>query len=349
LISVFNSTENAIGAGCAVNFIQSDDDTFDDEIIPCAAISDASQTWGIVKSRLDPGEIGSCVISGPVKVKISGSNGDYVQPDINTPGVFVTSSNGVPIVFQHGEEAIINLGGGSGGATAHQFKVIDSSTKNAVGNITQHKVSVVNGHAPDNVIAGYVNNISYSRTDIPLTGSLTNFYIYAINGAIYALNHTYASDLFPVVLLATVDISTSGVMTITQESFADNIIVNVAPNTYGATTLTYAITYNAHSLTVTYSVEASAFINSTPLTLASTTIPANATGKLYAYIMRTTVDPDTQPEAGFAFTVPEGAEFRKSVLEYSLNNSNFTVTARAHDMYFFTFTRLYLNATEAGE
>lgn len=224
----------------------------------------------------------------------------------------------------------------------HQFKVIDSSA----GDVKQ--VSVVNGHSPGNVIAGYVNGIAYSRTDIPLTG-LLKYYVYAIDGKIYALGHTFSCDLFPVVLLATVDISTSGVMTITQESFADNIIVNVAPKTYGATTLTYAITYNDHSLTVAYNLEASAFINSTALTLASTALPANATGKLYAYIMKTTVPPDTKPEAGFAFTVPEGAEFSKSVLEYSLVDSNFAVTARAHDMYFFTFTRLYLNAAEAGE
>lgn len=345
-INVYNCSDTVIPVGCAVVFT-SIASLGEGDVIPCLAITDIDSAWGVLASTLEPNEIGSCIVSGPVKVKIDNGEGDFVQPDPNNLGVFVLSSKGVPVIFKHNGEAIINLGGGSGGATSHQFEVIDSSEVSADGKKTL-RVSVVNGHAPGNVIAGYVNNISYSRTDIPLTGGLPKYYIYAIDGKIYALGHTFSCDLFPVLLLATVDI-VDGRLQITQESFADNVIVPVAPKTLGATTLTCELSYNDYSLTAAYYVEASCFVNSTELSMAKTAIPESEPGMLYAYIKDVIVDPDTTPEAGFAFAVPEGAEFSKVVLEYSLNDSNFAVTSRAQDMYFFTFTRLYLNAAEAGE
>ena len=181
------------------------------------------------------------------------------------------------------------------------------------------------------------------------TGGLLKYYIYAIDGELYALGHTFSCDLFPVVLLATVDISTSGVMTITQESFADNIIVNVAPKTYGATTLTYAITYNDYSLTVTYNVEASAYLNSTELTMTKTAVPYAESGALYAYIKDVVIQPDAKPDAGFEFTAPEDAQFTRAVLQYQLNDSEFHINSRTNDLYFFTFTKIFLNASESGE
>jgi hypothetical protein len=344
-VSVFNASGVELSAGSAVNFTNAQEVDPNEWIIPCVPFTDADKSWGILSDDLDVAGIGSCIISGPAKVKISNGDGGFVQPDINTPDVFNPADNGVPVVFRQGSEAIINLGGGSGVGSqdSYQFKVIDSTEVSADG-IKTLRVSVVNGHSPGNATAGFVNGVKYPRTDIVLS-SLTKFYIYAIDGAIYALGHTFASHLIPVLLLATVDVVDGG-LRITQESFADNVIVPVAPKTLGATTLTYVITYKDYSLTVTYSVEASAFVNSTPLTLASAEIPANATGKLYAYIKDVIVDPDVEPEAGFAFTVPEGAEFTRMVLQYRLNDSDFQIISRTTDLYFFTFTRIFLNAAE---
>jgi len=301
-----------------------------------------------VQSDLGSNDVGSCIVTGPVKVKISGSDGDYVLPDISTPGVFLASSNGgVPIVFRHGAEAIINLGGGSGGATAHQFKVIDSSTTDAEGNITQHKVSVVNGHDSALTSAGVINGIAYNRTDLTLSASGT-YYVYAIGGAIYALNHTYASDLFPAVLLATVEV-VDGRLEITQESFADNIVVPIVARTVGSTTLEYEISIADYVLSVTYYVVAKANLNSTTVSMEKSAIPISENGSLYAYIEKTVVEPDEVPVGGFTFEYDGTFSFNRKVLGYRLSDTEFRITERTTDTYFFTFTRIYLNATEAGE
>lgn len=106
-IQVYCSS-GGVEAGSAVNFCE--DGEFCGDAIPCEACVDPSKPWGVVVRKLAANEIGSCIISGPVRVKISGSGGEYAQPEKSDPSVFQRGSQGAPILFASGEDAVINLG-----------------------------------------------------------------------------------------------------------------------------------------------------------------------------------------------------------------------------------------------
>ena len=68
-INVYNCSDTVIPVGCAVVFT-SIASLGEGDVIPCLAITDINSGWGVLASTLEPNEIGSCIVSGPVKVKI---------------------------------------------------------------------------------------------------------------------------------------------------------------------------------------------------------------------------------------------------------------------------------------
>lgn len=110
-ISVCNVSSEVIEAGTAVSFPATADAT--DSVIPCEKAKSAAAQFGVITSDIAPDSIGSCVVSGPVTVEISGT-GDFAAP--STDGKMVAGASGAPILFRFENTAVINLGGGSGAA-----------------------------------------------------------------------------------------------------------------------------------------------------------------------------------------------------------------------------------------
>lgn len=118
-VAVYNSSAEIIEAGSVVSFPA--DIVSSDDVIPCKKSVSATEQFGILTSDLAPDEVGSCVISGPVKVEISGS-GNFAAPDTANPGKMIAGTSGSPVVFRISDTAaIINLGGGSGGSAVDEY------------------------------------------------------------------------------------------------------------------------------------------------------------------------------------------------------------------------------------
>lgn len=360
-IAVFNQDTIALVANSAVFFSTT---TSIGDAVPCKKYSAGETQWGVLTASLAPGEFGSCIVSGPVKVKISAGTGNYVQPNPTTPDVFTPSNSGVPILYREGSYAIINLGGGESAERKHQFQVIDISETSSAGTVTL-KIRVQNGHNPDSDIAGKLNGANYDAEEITLasgTSTLT-YYVYAlndgINPGIYALNHTFQSDFFPVLRLATVTVANSK-LTIEQENFADNPTVPVCDSVFGATTLTGTVTVDVVSYvaTASYKVAAKGMLNNIELNYQPTeNLPTTTTETTYkyllAYIKKINVENDAAPVADFEIsssdTPSTACEWHEPLFKYSHTAESFQVKYRSPSLHLFTFTTLYLNHNEASD
>lgn len=157
-ITVYNQDITELVANSAVFFTTS---ASTDEAVPCKKYSAGETQWGVLTASLAPGEFGSCIVSGPVKVKISAGTGNYVQPNSTTPDVFTPSDNGVPILYREGSYAIINLGGS--GLALPQEEYYGLFKLQAVDAVT---LEVVNGKTPGSPDCGY--------TDVPGLGNIAN-------------------------------------------------------------------------------------------------------------------------------------------------------------------------------
>jgi hypothetical protein len=139
-ISVCNTTSEVIEAGTAVSFPATADTT--DGVVPCEKAKSATAQFGVITSDIAPDSIGSCVVSGPVTVEISGT-GDFAAPAEG--GKMVAGASGAPILFRFENTAVINLGGGSGAAVDEYnglFKLVA---------LSQIQLKIISGSEPDNV------------------------------------------------------------------------------------------------------------------------------------------------------------------------------------------------------
>lgn len=109
-IQVYNSGDSELPAGSAVNFDSGS--KMAENVVPAKIFEDSNKPWGVIPQKLAPGEMGDCVISGPVAVKATGS-GDYAKPDPANHEHFVLGSDGAPVIHFHNEDAMINLGASS--------------------------------------------------------------------------------------------------------------------------------------------------------------------------------------------------------------------------------------------
>lgn len=344
-VPVFNSGNATISSGSAVNVVGSPVEK--DYPSPCLPFFDESLPWGVLANSIDPQECGSCIVSGPANVQISGTTGNYAKPDTSNPEVFVLADTGIPVISKGNGFAVINLGGGSNAIAGHQFTVADASSDDVV------KVRVYDGNGSG--IAGVLNGATYAETTLELNPEIPQYWVYAVNGSIYALNHEFSSDLFPTLLCATVTVADGGI-TIVQKNFDNNINVPVISATYGVTTITGTLSYADYVLTATYTISSSVLCNFTKINSGTLNIPVTAegtTGYLLAYVDKLVVDTDTPPTTGFEFVAgsPEPSierEWYQKVLEYTLTATSFSVAYRLENPYLFTFTQLYVNANEVN-
>ncbi len=109
-VQVYNASDDTIRAGTAVNFDEGMPRV--DEALPVKALTDPKRPWGVVTQDMERNDMGDCFISGPVTVCVSGS-GDYAQPSAGSPKTFTRGTEGAPVLFAFGSQAVINLGAGT--------------------------------------------------------------------------------------------------------------------------------------------------------------------------------------------------------------------------------------------
>ena len=111
ILKVFNSTDTDFAAGTPVNF---DNDTqMVADSVPVKSYSDEQAPWGVLKDGLQANSFGSCIVSGPVTVTLSGE-GKYAVP--SESGFDTTDKpvgNSALILYSNGVNATICLGSAS--------------------------------------------------------------------------------------------------------------------------------------------------------------------------------------------------------------------------------------------
>lgn len=242
-----------------------------------------------------------------------------------------------------GRSSLSEMGGmsfGGGGQIPHQFTVTDSSTYNEDGTVKQLQVTVS---------GGVLNDVTYPESIVPLTVGVAKYWIYAVDGQIYALNHEFQSDYFPVLLCGTVEVA-DGKLSITQVNYRDYPYVPACGSEYGAVTLAGTLSYADHVLTAAYTVAVKGLLNNIAFDFPATAIPANENGVLLAYIKLLTVDNNTTAESGFEFASnpSQTVDWHHVMFRYTLTATTFKVLFRQQPLQMFTFTKLYLNAEESG-
>ena len=109
-VSVYNTTSPAsvLLAGTAVSLNLSG--VIAGDAYPAIAYSDSLPCYGVLLKDLNPGECGTCVLSGLASVQIASTpaTGNFAQP--NNEGVFVRGDDGVPILNVSGTTAVVMLG-----------------------------------------------------------------------------------------------------------------------------------------------------------------------------------------------------------------------------------------------
>lgn len=122
-VQVYNAGSSVLGYGAAVNFVSSGA-VMAGDMIPCSAVSDPSARWGILTTRLEPRQGGTCIVAGPVRVTyLEGSGGECAAPKVSSGAavyssgaqVYSRGGDGAPIIYAGASGGVILLGGGGGG------------------------------------------------------------------------------------------------------------------------------------------------------------------------------------------------------------------------------------------
>lgn len=218
-VKVYNATSSDILQASAVFFDFDSSKKIIEGSVPCSSYNASAEgkTWGVSAKYISPGEFGSCIVSGPVKVKISVGTGDYVQPNPTTPDVFTPSNSGVPILYREGSYAIINLGGS--GLALPQEDYYGLFKLQAVDAVT---LEVVNGKTPDAPDCGY--------TDVPGLGNIAN--------AVLTLD---AENLWYIYLLFFYDAGNKSYSARIDTEFADDAVFGELLGTFRAGKVTQVL------------------------------------------------------------------------------------------------------------
>ena len=110
-IVVWNASETEIEALSAVNFPE--EKSFINGAVPAVPLSDDSKPWGVVLGNVPKGQIGNCMVSGPVAVEYNGT-GKRAKPSIDSSRIFELGTDGVKVLYAGAGKAVINLGDENG-------------------------------------------------------------------------------------------------------------------------------------------------------------------------------------------------------------------------------------------
>lgn len=322
-IAIYNSTDSVFADGSAVTLIE---EAFEN-VVSCELARTAKKPFGIVVGDIDPETVGTCIVSGIMKVRISGS-GDFASPDPANPGSLVAGASGVPILYRSKKDednnltAVINLGGGGTGMQAGQFAVIDSSEFDEDGNVKKLQVSCVNGHSPDGSSAGILNGRKVPKKDFVLSSD-GEYRIYAVKDEAYITDHEFYSDFFPTLLCAIVTVKKGKIEKIDQQSKTDNPVVPVVESSAGIT-ITGELSHSGFTLRASYKMAARILRNSLVLEMAETSVPDGDNSRLVAWIKKLVVPNNEDPDCGIDFNKSD-VEWDASLVTYSLSDNSFRI------------------------
>lgn len=111
VLKVYNPTDVDFAPGTPVNF--DNDQVIVADSVPIKSYSDEQAPWGVLKDGLQAGCFGSCIVSGPVTISLSGE-GKYAVP--SESGFDTTDKpigNSALILYSNGVNATICLGSAS--------------------------------------------------------------------------------------------------------------------------------------------------------------------------------------------------------------------------------------------
>ena len=114
VLKVFNPTDTDFAPGTPVNF--DNDIQIVADSVPVKSYSDEQAPWGVLKDGLQANSFGSCIVSGPVTISLSGE-GKYAVP--SESGFELVEEqpegNSALVLYKNTEQAVICLGAGGGG------------------------------------------------------------------------------------------------------------------------------------------------------------------------------------------------------------------------------------------
>lgn len=120
VLKVYNPTDVDFAPGTPVNF--DNDQAIVEEHVPVMAYSDDQAPWGVLKDGLQANSFGSCIVSGPVTISLSGE-GKYAVP--RESGFELAEEqpegNSALVLHNNGSNAVICLGAGGGGGASDPF------------------------------------------------------------------------------------------------------------------------------------------------------------------------------------------------------------------------------------
>lgn len=326
------------------------------EMAKCWRLDDYNLPWGVIQAVSTVGDVTTacCTISGIVTTGHSLTTrkpGDRYTP-INSSDVEADHNGALIFLGRYTDSEGEDISKWLLTPVAEEvryFYVTDASTYGTSGSVMQYNVEVS---------GGILNDVEYLDTALSLSSS-NKHWIYAIEGQFYALTHQFHSDLYAVLLCATVEIY-DGKLKIDQTIKPNHCYVSVKESQYGAVTLSGNLPQtnsdNTNELTVDYKVEVKGMLNNSELTYQLDPLPGTSTETsykyLYAYIAETTVDQGVEPVHEFKLldspqSQTAGARY-ELLLQYSHANKSFYVKYRIPHLHMFTFTTLHLNANDGS-
>lgn len=169
-VPVFNSDTETIKAGFPASFIAPETTNAPEVFLATGAIPVMRYTnstrWGVVTSPIAPGEFGTAVVTGVVKVKFTGSG----SPATLAPAVDGFRSNGdVMCIYSAADSAVIVLGAGGESEYKNYFQVV-AEKHDDNGRLSQ--VKIIDGAQPELDFSGYtdVGGVSSGVVDVPGNG-----------------------------------------------------------------------------------------------------------------------------------------------------------------------------------
>lgn len=141
VVQVYNESKtDTLKGGIPVNFGTA---PMIENAIPIVPYTKSDESWGVIPQAIRPREIGSCIVSGPVKVTISGSFGKYAVP---TQDGFrrqdSADGNAAQLLYSNGSTGVICLGAGN---SANKAVGVTLATLTSSGNYTStYKASYKN-------------------------------------------------------------------------------------------------------------------------------------------------------------------------------------------------------------
>ena len=155
-----------------------------------------------------------------------------------------------------------------------QFRVIDASDHDAgTGLMTTPKIRVTSAAGGDDPICGQLNGLTYASMTVTLPTGAATYYIYAVDGQIYALTHTFYSSVVPSFCIARVTVTpNTAALTIYQSDVPIHVDGVTAPGD-GFSEITPSLSYSANRLSASYTYSGRVVFNGVSTAISNLPLP----------------------------------------------------------------------------